>query len=61
MLTFCAFGEDGEVLFGGRLVDERGAAGFTGAFFSTDGTGNNGADDLLKRGSVVGSNPFGEL
>ena len=61
MLTFCAFSENNEVFFGERLVDERGAAGFTGAFFSTDGAGNDGADDLLKRGSVVGSDPVSEL
>jgi len=61
VLSFGPFGEGGKFFFGGRIFENGSAAGFGGAFFAPDGGGDEGADDLLEWGTVVGGDPFGEL
>ena len=61
MLSFGAFGEGCQFFLGRRLVDQGGPASFAGAFLSADRAGDDGTNDLLKRGAVVGGDPFGEL
>lgn len=61
MLAFGAFGKGGEFFLGRGLCEDGGAAGFGGAFFTTDGRGYDGADDLLEGRAVVGRDPFGEF
>jgi len=61
VLAFGAFGEGGQFFFGRGIFEDGGAAGFGGALFAPDGGGDDGANDLLERGAVVGGDPFGEF
>lgn len=61
MLALGSFGELVEVFSGGWFVELSGSSGFCARFFSADGTRDDGADDLLKWGAVVGGDPFCKL
>jgi len=61
VLALGALRHGGEFFLGGCLFDEGGAGGFGGPFFTTDGGGDEGADDLFEGGAVVGGDPLGEL
>lgn len=61
MLSFGPFGQLGEILFRWGFDKDGGFFRLGASFFAPDGSGDDGANDLLERSSVVARDPFCEL
>ena len=61
VLAFCSFGESGQLFLRWFSFENGGFTDFCAGVFASDGGGDDRANDLFERGSVVGGDPLSEL